>query len=753
LQRRGWQAGFLDHEADDAPAGTFARLMADERPVLIVVDYAETRREVLVRLLRRMRWGTAPRLRLVLLARAAAEWWQTLGREDRDAREMMAAFAEAPAALRPLADDAAARRAVFDAAAAAFARRLGGGADRAAAPNLAAPHFANVLLIHVAALAAVRGRRLDDAQALLRAVLDRDQGSWELGLEDLGLSPRRYRRAVAEAVTLATLAGGAGDEDGLASIVARAPELGQAEASTVGAIGRLLARLYPDASSLGALRPDLLGEQLVAEELQRSAGLLDAAFAGTPTTQHKNGLRVLTRLAMRRPEEAALLDRALACHGERLAETVVAVGLELGGTILERVVAGLRTADEPERLALARALQPHLPWPTTVARELNAEVEATLLARQRIVAAGNGERARADLARLLSNFGIRLSELNRREGALAAEEEAVTLYRVLADARPETFAPELARSLSNLGIQLAELNRRRKALAATEEAVTLYRTLALKRPETFDAELARSLSNLGVRLSELNRHQEALAATEEAVAFYRRLARDLPAAFSADLAASLSNLGIRLAQLDRCAEALAAEEAAVALYRTLAQARPDAFRPDLAASLSNLGIELAHLQRREEALAATEEAVALYRSLARARPDAFNPDLAASLSNLGIRLAQQRRTPEALAATEEAVALYRGLARARPEVFDPDLARSLSSLGVRLETVGRSREALLADREAVQRLAPSFLRLPQAFGPLMGSIVTDYRRLCAAAGEMADAALLAPIEDRLRPGH
>ena len=72
----------------------------------------------------------------------------------------------------------------------------------------------------------------------------------------------------------------------------------------------------------------------------------------------------------------------------------------------------------------------------------------------------------------MNNLGIRLSELGRRDEALAPTEEAVDVCRRLAAANPAAYLPDLATSLNNLGIRLAELGRRDEALAPTEEAVT-----------------------------------------------------------------------------------------------------------------------------------------------------------------------------------------------------------------------------------------------------------------------------------------
>jgi hypothetical protein len=60
----------------------------------------------------------------------------------------------------------------------------------------------------------------------------------------------------------------------------------------------------------------------------------------------------------------------------------------------------------------------------------------------------------------LTNLADRLSELGRREEALAAAQEAAGLYRTLAGARPEAFRRDLALSLNNLAAVLSELGGR-----------------------------------------------------------------------------------------------------------------------------------------------------------------------------------------------------------------------------------------------------------------------------------------------------
>jgi hypothetical protein len=64
-------------------------------------------------------------------------------------------------------------------------------------------------------------------------------------------------------------------------------------------------------------------------------------------------------------------------------------------------------------------------------------------------------------------------------------------------------------SLNNLGRDLSNLGRREEALAATQETVDIYRHLAQTRPDAFLPDLTRSISVMTGVLAALDRHDEA----------------------------------------------------------------------------------------------------------------------------------------------------------------------------------------------------------------------------------------------------
>ena len=271
---------------------------------------------------------------------------------------------------------------------------------------------------------------------------------------------------------------------------------------------------------------------------------------------------------------------------------------------------------------------------------------------------------------LLSNLGAALEALfSYSHDVVDLERATGFLQQALAVTPPDTSS--YATLLNNLATGLSELGRRDDAVAASQEAVDIRRRLAEANPDAHLPDLAMSLNNLATGLSELGRRDDAVAASQEAVDIRRRLAEANPDAHLPDLAMSLNNLATGLSELGRRDDAVAASQEAVDIRRRLAEANPDAYPPDLAMSLNNLGIALSAAGRVAEAMAATEEAVQLYRRLAAADPAAHEPSLARALSNLGNRMSEAGRVAETMAAREEAVQLYRRLAAADPAAHEP----------------------------------------------------------------------------------
>lgn len=804
LRHQGWHAGFLrrDRKGNDLDA-----LVAGAAPRLIVIDYAETHLGVLTDLLYKMALNceTGPKVRLLLLSRRAGDWWTALreGREWPEIRPLLGSSQTQE--IEPLVSGEEERRSAFRAAAEGFALARGGKLpEHLPEPPFEHPDFARALYLHMAALAALEGKTIGSAAEALTETLDHERRFWLRQVEEIKLDADValwMKRSLRHAVAALTLIGGA-DPERAQALFGRVltPSAGRTELRDLVADGlrRLYGRMGNEGLGLEPLRPDLLGEELIAAELERTPALLDRVLDGATAEEAQKALTVLTRLAQRRPGQGKTW-LAAAFRGERLeqlAELALEVGIETGdpvGVVLAREIEqrangelvrrlmdrcdlsrysesvplfevvlvstqrcfsrlppmGSSPLDEvalQERARIAHNLGLRLSRSGRLEEALSAAKEAVEICRTLLI-------TRAgiflpDLANSLNSLGTALIDLGRRKEALGVMEEAVAHYRVLSNGRPGVFLPNLAMGLHNLGKILSYLGQPEKALSATEEAVEHYRSLSCEQSDTFKPDLAMSLTKLGNRLSELGRHEEALIAAEEAVKHYRALSGTRSDTFLPYLAASLSNLGLRLNTLGHREEALERTQEAVDYYRFLSRMRPNAFLSELATSLNNLGMMLSAVVRYEDALAVTEEAIKYQRALSTANPDSFLSHLATSLNNLGNRLSNLGRYEEALSAAEEAVALRRLLSAKHPGAFLFDLATSLNNLGNRLRALGRHEGALAATEEAVRYRRTLAAARPDAFLPDLAACLNNLGNWLSDLGQREEA--LAAADEAVR---
>ncbi|MGA4960478.1 tetratricopeptide repeat protein [Streptomyces lavendulocolor] len=794
-----WQAAVNETGAD--PIATSAPPETGTG-ILLVVDYAERwpvpdlRRLLQEPLLHR----TAAPVRILLLARPAGIWWESLDTWINDEFD-------APAALHPLlplADDPSARAALFRQARDHFADHLGLLPDQTGriGPPLdldTDQDYAQILTIHIAALATVDAHLHHENAPTNPArasayLLKRERAHWsalhQRPSQPLSTTPDAMGRTVLTATLTRPLARTHGrtalDRIGLTDSTAAANTLLDDHRYCYPPPQTVPARTV---TVLEPLYPDRLGEDFLALTTPASPDtphpvpgaatddwahqaaerlLLDPTNPGTAAPWTRDALTVLIETARRWPHIATgQLYPLLKNHPE--------LALHAGGAALA-ALAGLDSLD----VTVLEVIEPHLPegrhtdldvgiaavtarlarhrLSTTHDPATRARTHETLAVRQSFAglhqeALTAGRQAlqawrdltqtnlkhQPDLARSLSSLGVWLSEVGRWPEALIVAEEAVEIRRRLAQTNPAAYEPDLATSLSNLGALRSEVGQRDEALAVVEEAVEIRRRLAQASPNAYEPDLAASVSNLGRGLSDMGRREEALAAGLEAVEIRRRLAQANPAAYEPDLATSLGNLAVWLSDVGRRDEALAVAEEATEIRRRLAAGNPDAYEPELARSLSNLGNRLSGVGQWEEALAAELEAVEIRRRLAQANPAACEPHLATSLGNLGNRLSEVGQWVEALSATKEAVDIYRRLAAGNPDAYEPELARSLSNLGIWLSEVGRRGEALTAGLEAVEirrRLAQAN---PAAYEPDLARSLSNLGVDLSDAGRRAEA--------------
>lgn len=682
-----WEYLFLsvEHSREVDAIGTL-RTHAEDRPVLVVVDYAENRpglREFLTKAL-----DDGGRIRVLMLARTAGNWWDTLIAIPGS----LGAVLTAGYSGVDLPDIDADPQEILDAAADAYAQvsgvavpavRLGRTGERR-----------RVLDLTTAALVAVLGNmerpRSHDPEkgpgveyGTTADVFDellRHEAStyWAATAREAGVADRltvAMRHALVAAVALV----GVEDETATVALTRRVLEtfVEDVQPDPV-ATARWLRKTYTPADEsdrwVEPLTPDRVAEHLVVRVLtqdKNAARRVNALLDGLTTGQAVQAMTVLSRAAT---DPARSNDQQEAV----------------------RALADLLAQNLPDAPKAHAAVLAAVPSPS-----VRMAPTAALLASRYVDLLGDDEE---ELAASHARLAGALSDLGRPGDALPHERLVVQTYERLARTDSGRYEPHLADALSRLGRRLWEIGRPGDGLPLTQEAVQIYERLVQSNPDRFEPNLADALSHLGNRFADVGRPADGLPSLERAVRIRERLAQSNPDRFEPELARSLFGLGVRSWQLGRSDDGLPAAQRAVQIRERLARADPDRFEPDLARSLSHLGIWLMDLGRADDGLLATRRAVRLRERLAQSNPDRFEPELARSLTRLGGWLMDLDRPSEALAPVQQTVQIYERLAQTDPDQFEPELANSLSDLGVLFAQVGHPGEALTAWERATELL-------------------------------------------------
>ncbi|MFF2618301.1 hypothetical protein [Kitasatospora sp. NPDC058046] len=689
-----------------ATADQLAAVRYAARPLLVVLDYAETRTHQLTALVEAAAQhpGATP-LKLLLLARTEGDWWRQTTTESRLTEHYLATVRTHR--LAPLEDDPLRRSDHYREAAGALAAVLPQfkhpiGQDQGTPVVSALPDrdltpdaYGNALTLQMTALAdlldATRSApeharaTADEAEAVEDRLLAHERRYWRHHAVATGLTPALSIPTLEVALAAAHLAGAA-DRDQADRLWQRLPALADQPRDRRDCVTAWLAALYPpttgasltDRPPWGALQPDRLAERHAGRTLEADPHLADRLLDGADDTQIEQFLTVYSRAgahpALRL--DTQLIDLCVRRH-HQLAQHIVATATRTDHPQpLIDALDAIATSPDTPRDTLA-AIYDRFPHASHRLATTAARLTLAITRRYRTLAEANPDVYLPDLAMALNNLSYQFGGIGWRAEGLTAAQEAVTIRRTLAEANRDAYLPNLANSLNNLSTLLGEAGRSGEGLTTIQEATGYYRTLAEANPDVYLPDLALALNNLSTLLGEAGRSGEGLTAIQEATSYYRTLAEANPDAYLPDLALTLNNLSTLLGDAGRSGEGLTAIQEATGYYRTLAEANPDAYLPNLAMILNTLALRSDDLALWAEGLAAIQEAVTIRRALAAENPDAYLPDLADSLNNLSTLLGRSERWTEGLTAVQEATGYYHTLALELPDRFEGDLQRSL----------------------------------------------------------------------------
>ncbi|WP_158715630.1 trypsin-like peptidase domain-containing protein, partial [Streptomyces sp. NRRL S-481] len=433
--QKSWAVLWLRADVSD---GSLDVVAATTGPALIVVDYAETRTSQLTALCQALArhdigMGTGTAVKVLLLARNAGDWWQTLQAKTPAAEELLDGTPVTHLdALEPRSENRLdGYREAADSFAGqlpfvqgwqhhdwpALAHRLSRTISAAAIDR---EGMGTALTLHMTALADL----LDAAQPADVATSGRPAS----GVEDRLLRhERRYwensavARALHPALTMDTLTDalvaafllGARDRQQADRLLAKVPGLTDQSEDRRNSVHRWITALYPpaDGGVWDSLRPDRLAERFPGRHLLAHPDLPDRLLPGATEAQARQLLTVSTRAVAHPPLRGSLAP------------------------LLTELC--LRNPDTLVPAAIEVATQTETPTPLLHALARIADAPDTAL----------------DTLRQLSNR-LPYSSHNLAETAAHLAQRLADHHRALAATAPDTFLPDLATSLNNLSVRL-----------------------------------------------------------------------------------------------------------------------------------------------------------------------------------------------------------------------------------------------------------------------------------------------------------
>ena len=635
LMREGWSAGFLMNDVQPQSAQNFVKALSQSlQPVLLVLDYAETRSSVLLHILEALISSeTASPIRILLLARSSGEWWGQLPTYNKRCEALLDGSATTgPYPIPALYEQLSERVAAFSEALTAFAQALNVAAPQIQ-PDLGAEQYHNPLYLQMAALLSLLGEHTANAEALPKSLVRHEQRYWRKVTSNYaleGISPDRE----AEANLLM----------GLVTLIGYAPTAKAIEPLWVAAGGHppnlkplfnSVSPLYPSRQGLGALQPDLLGEALVGSQVLGSTGeaLLNAVLGEkSSAVQRTHALTILARLLRYRADLSNPLVDALSKHFARCAQALFQVCIQTPSPLSLVAEQSFKTLKPATALQVAGLLEGNFQYEVLPLAGLGLLIRQTLnnQTQNRCQKPNPSVDDLNALGGTLSNLSIAHFQLGNSAKALVIGKQALDIRQRLAKDKPERFESDWAMSLSNYSNHLANVGDTRQALACAKQALDIRQRLAKEMPERFEPDWATSLGNYANRLSDIGDTTQALACAKRAVDIRHRLAKEMPERFEPDWATSLGNYANRLSSVGDTTQALVCAKSALDIHQRLAKGKPERFEPDWAVSLGNYANCLSDIGDTTQALACAKQALDIFQRLANERPVKFQADLQAA---------------------------------------------------------------------------------------------------------------------------
>jgi len=700
LSNEGWSVIYLDTERNLNDT-LYATIQSATVPLMLVVDYAETRPAQIDKILNTaLDRGPRYKLRVLLIARSAGDWINNLRESRRALLTDSGSFDVLQ--LAPLADDPVARRASYTQAIRDFAEQLAGipvfrgvDWDEIVHPDPPAEivdeRFSVILNTHVLALVSLlqagpTAHLVGRYELPEDILLQHEQDYWQdfATSSNLNLSRGTLKHLVAFATLFPPLAADPqlrrAESD---AVLLNLPDLEGQSADVRMRVETWLHDLYPPASGAtdrgaGAwsnLQPDRLAEHLAVEVIMQQPQRLEALSPHVSMDQARSAVRVIARAAEHHPEAGALMER-LIIGWPKAAVGAVIVAPEFADPQHLTAPLDILLARTNLSSALIQVLASSLPERSLIHQERSVTITRrwveSLRSRPQAGTVEEEIHNAVGLGIALTFFAGRLSVAGRTSEALSASAECLELHR---RAQREGVIDKdiLARSLAQRAVILAAAGREVEAAELSQEAAKLLEDPSYQVHPS-QIELANiNRSNAAVFAVPERSQSESLRSAEAAVAVYRNELASGTKEKEYGLAAALIAYSNALSRSGRSAESWQAANESITRLRQLNRANPDEYRSDLALALVTATTK-ATIEDSSIAEGYALEAIEIYKGLKNLHPGAFRKPLALAFNNYAVLLLMLSRYDDAGRCASEAVAELRVVAG---ELYDSSLPNAL----------------------------------------------------------------------------
>jgi len=626
-----WHTGLLDAQLEQREmTAAWQQLRTFDMPVLVVIDYAETRQQVLLALIKAIVQNPGNhQVRILLLARDGGEWWDNLPSKDPHCEALLSGYATTgPYTLPPLHAEEAGRRHAYRQALTAFADALGVSAPNVV-PELVGDHFSRPLYLQMAALLALHGERPTTADGLTRALLNHERRYWNRLLAHFTIGePEQHAQQL---LALTTLAGGFATSRDAQTFWNK---IGGTDLSPAdfNSLFKALVPLYPGKQGLQAVRPDLLGEALVAQALVGSGalGLLDVVLSSSaPQTIRRHALTILARLSDKYPDLQDITVTALAHNFTYCHQEIVAVSKETSGLLPVQAEMAFECLSLAIKGQVAGLLAPQLLEPSIQLAELSYLVSKFLSenAHSKMLKKQGSVESTKDYAEKLGNYSVSLADTGRVQESLDSALEVTELFQKLHNKDRQRFQSTYSIALSNYASYLGNSGYHKAALPYDLKALEIRKLLLSDNSDKTRRDYIVSLQNYGYHLFASGHENEAQFFLHEALDMSQLLSISDEEKYNPIYADSLSYYSTYLSDIGEYDEALQYLTSALNIIKNCVTKKPDQFESDYSEILLNSSVLLCEAGQYDQALINLHQSKSISQKLAQKNPVRYSFEL------------------------------------------------------------------------------------------------------------------------------